>query len=68
MRQPKRKVPPVSHKIRYAARTTAAAILVPVMKITGFRFDKNYRHGTTRRHAMVYAWVDTVKANIWAGL
>ena len=42
--------------------------LVPVMKVTGFRFSKNYRWGTTLYHRIIYAMIDTVGANIRAGL
>lgn len=49
-------------------RTITALALVPAMKITGFRFSKAYRHGTTVWHRLVYRAVNTVQANIWAGL
>lgn len=49
-------------------RKITAAAIVPVLKLTGFRFSKDYRHGTTRFHRAVYAMVDTVGANISAGL
>lgn len=44
-----------------------ATLLVPVLKLTGFRFSKDYRHGSTRFHRVVYSAVDTVYANIKAG-
>lgn len=49
-------------------RTITAAILVPAMKVTGFRFSKDYRWGTTLRHRVVFGLVDTVAANLKAGL
>lgn len=49
-------------------RTTLAALLVPVLKVTGFRFDKSYRHGDTAARRAVYRCVDVVQANVWAGL
>ena len=49
-------------------RKITAAILVPALKLTGFRFSKSYRHGETKFHAVVYRLVDTVQANCWAGL
>jgi hypothetical protein len=49
-------------------RTINAIILTPVMKLTGFRFSKSYRREDTRFHSIVYALVDTVGANIRAGI
>ena len=49
-------------------RKLTAAVLVPALKLTGFRFSKSYRHGETRFHATVYHLVDTVQANRWAGI
>lgn len=49
-------------------RTIIAYLLVPVLKLTGFRFSKDYRCGTTLYHRMVYALVDVVTANIKAGI
>ena len=49
-------------------RLITAALAVPAMKITGFRFSKDYRHGTSAFHRAVYACVNTVQANWWAGL
>lgn len=34
-----------------------------MMALTRFRFSKDYRHGTTRAHAAVYACCSTVLAN-----
>lgn len=49
-------------------RTFLAALLVPVMKLTGFRFSKEYRHATCGWKAVVYTHVNTIQANLWAGL
>ena len=49
-------------------RTISAIILTPVMKLTGFRFSRSYRRGDTRFHSFIYAVVDTVGANIRAGI
>ena len=48
-------------------RKITASIIVPVMKLTGFRFTKDYRHGATMFHRVVYFAVDTVGANQKAG-
>jgi hypothetical protein len=45
-----------------------ALLLVPVLKLTGFRFSKDYRYGTTLFHRLVYKTVNVVKANLTAGL
>ena len=49
-------------------RKITAMLIVPVMKLTGFRFTKDYRHGSTLFHRVVYFAVDTVGANQKAGL
>jgi hypothetical protein len=49
-------------------RTLNAIILTPAMKLTGFRFSKLYRRGDTKFHQIVFACVDTVGANIRAGI
>lgn len=49
-------------------REINAAIIAPVLKLTGFRFSKDYRWGTTRFHRIVYALVSTVSANHRAGI
>jgi len=41
----------------------AAAV---IMRHNGFRFSKDYRHGTTLRHRLVYMVIDTVTANLRA--
>ena len=48
-------------------RTFNAALIAPILRLTGFRFSKHYRWGTTRFHRIVYALVSTVEANILAG-
>lgn len=47
-------------------RTFTAAVISPVLAITGFRFSKDYRWGTTPFHRAVYAVVSTVAANYFA--
>jgi hypothetical protein len=49
-------------------RTILALLLAPGMKLTGFRFSRAYRRGDTRYHQIVFACVDTVGANMKAGL
>ena len=50
-------------RITYPIRNCTAAIAGLAMRRTAFRFDKNYRWGTTRRHRIVYATVNTIAAN-----
>lgn len=47
-------------------RILLAKIIAPVLRLTGFRFSKDYRWGTTRYHRLVYALVSTPIANIEA--
>lgn len=54
--------------MRQIIRTINAYLLIPVLKITGFRFSKDYRWETTRYHSIVYNLVDTVLCNIKAGI
>lgn len=49
-------------------RTTMAYLIAPALMVTGFRFSKDYRWGTTKFHRAVYAYVNTVAANHIAGL
>jgi hypothetical protein len=49
-------------------RLITAALAVPAMKVTGFRFSKDYRWGVSTFHRAVYRCVNTVQANWWAGL
>lgn len=51
-----------------AMRKFTAAMLVPGMKLTGYRFSKDYRWSELGWKAFVYRNVDTVQANIWAGI
>jgi hypothetical protein len=48
-------------------RDVTAVLISPVLRMTGFRFDKQYRWGVTRYHRAVYAMVNTIKANHLAG-
>ncbi len=48
-------------------RKLAAAILAPAMKLSGFRFSRDYRHGISLFHRIVYSCVDTIGVNIKAG-
>lgn len=47
-------------------RTATAYLIAPILMITGFRFSKDYRWGTTRFHRAVYAMA--VAANHIAGI
>ena len=47
----------------YTFRNFAAAIVGSALRKSPFRFSKDYRWGTTRRHRIVYAMVNTVAAN-----
>jgi len=49
-------------------RDAMATLLAPVLKLTGFRFSKDYRHAVAGPKAWVYRHVNTVAANIKAGL
>lgn len=49
-------------------RNFLAILAAPALKLTGFRFSKDYRRGTSAWHRAVYAAVDTVGANVRAGL
>jgi len=49
-------------------RTLTATLAAPVLKLTGYRFSKEYRWGTTLRHRAVAALIDTVAANRIAGI
>ena len=44
-------------------RKLIAKLLVPLMKITGFHFSKEYRWGSNSFYRFVYRYVDTVGAN-----
>lgn len=45
-----------------------ASLIAPLLKLTGFRFSKDYRWGTTLWHRIVYRCVNTIQANIRAGM
>lgn len=45
-------------------RRIAAHVITPILALTGFRFSRDYRHGTTFFKHLVYCLVDTVSANI----
>ncbi len=47
-------------------RAINAYLLAPALKLTGFRFSKNFRHGATLAHRIVYRAVDVVRANLVA--
>jgi len=44
-------------------RSLNAKLIAPALKLTGFRFSKDYRHGVTRFHRMVFALINTIEAN-----
>ncbi len=41
-------------------------ILAPILVLTGYRFSKDFRYGTTAFHRMVYALINTVGSNCQA--
>jgi len=43
-----------------------AKLIAPLLAITGFRFSRDYRHGKTKFHALVYRIVSTPEANAYA--
>ena len=50
-------------------RTVSAIITAPLLKATGYRFSKSWRHGDTAIKSFIYEhMLDTVKANSRAGL
>jgi len=49
-------------------RKLIALILVPFMKVTGFRFSEEYRYAIDGWELFVFTYVDIVRANRWAGL
>ena len=52
--------------IHYHLTIATAHMLAPILRMTGFRFSKDYRHGTTAFHRAVYAIVSTPTANLLA--
>jgi len=55
---------PEAYELPYWFRRLTAAMLMPAMRLTGWRFSKRHRHEDT----LVYRLVSTVDANIWAGM
>jgi len=50
-------------------RTITARIIAPILKATGYRFDKSWRKGDTAAKAFVYEYiVCTVTANTKADI
>ena len=49
-------------------RMMTAAMVSPILRLTGYRFSKNFRRGVTWRHWAVYCVIDTVHANFCAGM
>jgi len=47
-------------------RALAASVLAGLMARTGFRFSRSFRRGDTLGHRLVYAMVNTVRANTLA--
>jgi hypothetical protein len=47
-------------------RNLLALAISPVLALTGYRFSKDYRWGTTHYHRIVYAIINTPRANIAA--
>lgn len=47
-------------------RVFNAKLIAPILRLTGFRFSKSYRWGTTFWHRLVYRLVSTPIANIQA--
>ena len=48
-------------------RTITASLIVPFMRVSGFRFSKAYRQASSGWRYWVYLAVDTVGANMAAG-
>jgi len=49
-------------------KAVLTSLMVPVMKLTGFRFSKGYRRAESGFKAFVYRNINTVEANLRAGL
>lgn len=49
--------------LAYHARNACAAVVGLALRRGRFRFSRDYRHGVTRRHRLIYALVNTVAAN-----
>jgi|DEB0MinimDraft_10_1074344.scaffolds.fasta_scaffold266526_2 hypothetical protein len=52
--------------IHYRLKVITARMIAPILRMTGFRFSKDYRHGATAYHRAVYAIVSTPTANLLA--
>jgi hypothetical protein len=44
-------------------RNFMALLIAPLLRLSGYRFSKSYRWGTTPLHRLVYAMVNTIRAN-----
>lgn len=49
-------------------RVALGKAIAPIMRATGFRFDKSYRHAESGWKSWVYACVDVIGANFAAGM
>ena len=50
-------------------RNFTASIAAPILKATGYRFDKSWRQADTGAKAFVFRWIlNTTGANIKAGI
>ena len=49
-------------------RDLAAKVIAPAMKMTGFRFSKEYRWAESGWKSLVYRCVNTIMANQLAGV
>jgi len=49
-------------------RNITAMMIAPIMRVTGFRFSKDYRWGVNPYYRAVYRMVNTVEANLRAGM
>lgn len=49
-------------------RDMMATLIAPALKLTGFRFSKDYRWGTTVAHRLVSKVLNTTRANQIAGV
>ena len=44
-------------------RRMIAILIKPIMRLTGFKFSKDYRYEISKFHSLVYKCIDTVHAN-----
>ena len=56
------------NKMQNKIRNMNASLIAPLLKVTGYRFSKDYRNGTSLHHKLVYKLINTVMANLKAGL